>query len=160
MKKTAILTLILGSFLLLDARDASAQARLGANVGYNLDAERWFVGGQLRYGMPTFPITFNPSVEYYLDVPGASQWELDLNGLYHIGRQYTTTFTPYFGAGLGIVYTNYELDALDNDTNLGLNLVAGADFGSGSLQPFVEARIQVMDGATPVSVRGGVTFGL
>jgi len=158
MKKTAILALILGAFLAAPTPDAAAQVRLGANVGYNLDNEHWFVGGQLRYGMPTFPITLNPSVEFYLDTPGFSLWELDVNGLYHIGRGYTTTFTPYFGAGLGVLYANPE--AGDSNTDLGLNLVAGADFGMGSLQPFVEARIQVMDGATPVSVRGGILFGL
>ena len=130
MKKTAILSFILGIFLLSDVPEANAQARLGANVGYNLDNEHWFVGGQLRYGMPTFPLTFNPSLEYYLDVPGGSIWELDINGIYHIGREYTTTFTPYFGAGLGVLYFNPENDAFDSNTDLGLNLVAGADFGS------------------------------
>jgi len=160
MKKIAILSFILACSFALDVRETAAQVRLGANVGYNLDAERWFVGGQLRYGTPSLPITFNPSLEVQLDVPGASIWELDVNGIYHIGRNYTTTFTPYFGAGLGVLYVNPESDLVDSNTELGLNLVAGADFGSGSLQPFVEARIQVMDGATPVSVRGGLLFGL
>lgn len=158
MKKIVILSFILAAFLAVDMRDAAAQNRIGVNAGYHLDAERWFVGGQFRFTPATLPVTINPSVEYFLDVPGGSMWELDVNALYHIGRAYTTTFTPYFGGGLGVLFASPERG--DSETDFGLNLVAGADFGSSRIQPFVEARIQVMNGEVPVSVRGGVLFGL
>ena len=159
MKKIVILSFILAAFSLSNAPEAAAQNRIGVNGGYNIDNESWFVGGQARLGTAALPVVINPSVETYLDVEGGSIWELDINGLYHIGRDYTTTFTPYVGAGIGVLYFNPEFDEIDSQTDVGLNLVAGADFGNSRLQPFVEARIQFIDGEMPVSVRGGVLFG-
>ena len=156
MKKTSIATFIFGAFLLASAPAATAQSSLGVNVGYNVDNEEFFAGGQFRYGLTAFPITINPIVETYF-IDNLTFLQIDLNALYHIGRQYTTTFTPYFGAGLGINYL--DTDFGDGETDAGLNLIAGADFGQARIRPFVEARIQINEG-TPVIARGGVLFTL
>lgn len=149
MKKLAILAFLFAGFIGLGGKEAAAQNSFGVNVGYNLDAEEFFAGAQARFGTPSIPIVINPSIETYF-IDNVTWLQIDVNALYHIGRDYTTTFTPYFGAGLGI-------DAIEGNTDAGLNLIAGADFGKGRMRPFTEARININDG-TNVGVRGGLLF--
>lgn len=139
----------------LAARDASAQTSIGANVGYNLDAEEFFAGGQARLGLGGLPVIINPSIETYF-VENLTWLQIDLNALYPFGVN-NTTFTPYAGAGIGINY--FKPENLDGSTDAGLNLIAGATFGFSRLRPFAEARINFDDG-TNVGIRGGVLFGL
>lgn len=151
MKKLAILSVVFAAFFTINANDAAAQNSLGVNVGYNLENEEFFAGGQFRFTTPALPVTINPSIETYF-IDNVTWLQIDVNALYHIGREYTTAFTPYVGAGLGI-------DAVEGNTDAGLNLVAGADLGMSRIRPFAEARININDG-TNVGVRGGVLFSL
>lgn len=154
MKRLLLVFMFLG-VISLTVRDASAQTSIGANVGYNLDAEEFFAGGQARLGLGGFPVIINPSIETYF-VENLTWLQIDLNALYPFGVN-NTTFTPYAGAGIGVNYSKAE--NIDSDTSAGLNLIAGATFGFGRLRPFAEARINIDDG-TNVGVRGGVLFGL
>jgi opacity protein-like surface antigen len=138
----------------LGTNEASAQNQLGVNVGYNIDAERFFAGGQFRFAPPALPVVINPSLETYF-IEDLTLLQIDVNALYPFGTN-NTTFTPYAGAGIGIGYANNEDDS---STSAGLNLIAGASFGFGRLQPFAEARINFDDG-TNVGLRGGLLFGI
>lgn len=160
MKKLALLAALgLTSFGL--APTASAQSQLGVGGGYDVDREAPFIGAHARVGTPSLPIRFAPGVDFYFvdDIGGQSvtSMQFNVNALYDIGRQYTTTFTPYVGAGLGIAYSKVE--DLDSDTNTGLNLVFGAEFGQNSrLRPYVQSQLTFADG-TAVNLGGGVLFG-
>ena len=70
---------------------------------------------------------------------------------------------PYVGAGLGIFRSSVDLGGLGDfsDTDVGINLKAGALFGQegGSLQPFGEVGI-TLGGASTVFARGGVFFSI
>lgn len=154
MKRLALLTLLFALVGTPGIRDASAQHSVGVNAGYNLDAEEFFLGGQLRFAPAALPVIVNPSVEtYFVD----DTWlQIDVNVLYPFGVQ-NTTFTPYAGAGLGIDYVN--ADARGSDTDAGLNLLFGAEWGMSRLRPFTEARIHV-DNEVQVGLRGGLLIGL
>lgn len=136
-------------------QEADAQSSLGVNAGYNLDEQEFFIGGQFRYAPASLPIIFNPSLETYL-IDDQTWLRIDVNALYPFGVR-NTTFTPYAGAGLGIDYRNFDVG--DSQTDAGLNLIFGAEFGMARLRPFAEARIEVGDG-TPISLRGGLLLGL
>lgn len=153
MKRLTRITFILVMLGGLSARDASAQHSVGINVGYNLDAEEFFLGGQLRFAPAGLPVILNPSVEtYFVD----NTWlQIDVNALYPFGVR-NTTFTPYAGAGLGLDYVNF--DAGGSNTDAGLNLLFGAEWGMGRMRPFTEARIHV-DGEVGVGLRGGLLIG-
>lgn len=154
MKRLLIVPLFI-TLMLFTVDDASAQTSVGANIGYNLDAEELFAGGQLRLGLGGFPVIINPSVETYF-IEDLTWLQIDINALYPFGVD-NSTFTPYAGAGLGINYVDRE--NVEGSTDAGLNLIAGATFGFSRLRPFAEARINIDDG-TNVGIRGGVLFGL
>lgn len=154
MKRFALIALISAVALALEVPEASAQHSVGINAGYNLDAEEFFLGGQARFAPTALPVIINPSVEtYFVDFT----WlQIDVNALYPFGSR-NTTFTPYAGAGLGINYQNAE--GAESNTDAGLNLLFGAEWGMGRLRPFTEARIGV-DSDVGVAVRGGLLIGL
>lgn len=154
MKHLAILLLLAGA-LIFGARVSSAQHQIGLNVGYNLDAEEWFAGGQFRFMPAGLPIRINPSVETYF-ISNLTMLQFDVNAIYPFGAD-NVVFTPYAGGGLGLSYA--KVSNFPANTDAALNLVAGANFGMGRMQPFTEARIAIGDGTT-VSVRGGLLIGL
>ncbi len=154
MKKIIFITAIL-ALTAFGTREASAQNSVGINVGYNLDAEEIFAGGQGRIGLPGFPVILNPSLETYF-IDDFTWLQIDVNALYPFGVS-NVAFTPYAGAGLGVNYIKPE--NRDSRTDAGLNLIAGANFGFGRLRPFAEARINIDDG-TNVGLRGGLLIGL
>jgi hypothetical protein len=164
MKRATILSLF-ALTLLLSTRETAAQnavdnsaaydKAIGANVGYDIDADRVFAGAQFRFAPSAFPIIINPSIETFF-VDGLTWWHFDLNALYPFGVD-NTTFTPYAGAGLGLDYI--KVDNFDGNTDAGLNLLFGANLGMGRIQPFGETRIRVGDGIG-VAVRGGLLFGI
>ena len=154
MKQTAILGLF-AAVLWLSPGEAAAQNSIGANVGYDLDAEEFFVGAQFRLAPASLPIIINPSIETFF-IENFTWLHFDLNALYPFGVD-NTTFTPYAGAGLGLDYVKPENG--DSNTDAGLNLLFGANFGMGRIQPFAEARIRV-DGDVGVAVRGGILLGI
>lgn len=139
----------------MTADEISAQNSIGANVGYNFDAEELFLGGQFRFAPAALPVMINPSLETYF-IDGATWLRFDINALYPFGVR-NTTFTPYAGAGLGLNFINPDIG--DSETDAMLNLVFGAEFGMARIRPFGEARIDVGDG-TGASLRGGVLVGL
>lgn len=156
MNRYMLIAAILATFS-FGARETLAQNTnsVGVNVGYNLEAEELFAGGQARFALPTFPVIINPSLETYF-IEDVTWLQIDLNVLYPFGTN-NTTFTPYAGAGLGVNYLKAE--DLDSRTEAGLNLIAGANFGFGRLRPFAEARINLDDG-TNVGIRGGLLIGI
>lgn len=153
-KKITCITALL-AITIVGIQEAKAQNSLGINVGYNIEAEEIFAGGQARFGIPGFPVIVNPSLETYF-IDDFTWLQIDVNALYPFGVD-NVAFTPYAGAGLGVNYVKPE--NLDSRTDAGLNLIAGANFGFGRMRPFAEARINLDDG-TNVGVRGGLLIGL
>ena len=162
----------IAAILLLAVPSAHAQGTIGAGVHglYDLDLESFGIGAQARAGanLGGFSLVINPSLEYFFtddeENVSTSAFGANVDLLYQIGDQYVTTFQPYFGAGLGIRRYSVEVDSplgdLDgSETDLGLNLIGGATFGGGPIQPFARATIAIMDG-TPIVLKAGILFGI
>lgn len=158
---------------ILTAVPASAQLgviQIGPRVGYDLDWEALSLGVDARAEMPSLPVMLNVAADYYLleDFEGfgtsASQSLINIsaNALYIFGID-NAAFTPYAGAGLAIMRYSVDVESgfggsVDlSSTDLGVNLLGGALFGSGSLRPFVQAQLTFGGGET-IGLMGGVLF--
>lgn len=129
------------------------------------------VGADLRYGLSGLPVHISGSFDYYFvenqtrtfstgSGIGESEvntvaYTIDLNGLYNV--QVEGGISPYVGAGLGIVGTQIRNTS---DTDIGANVVAGSEFGSGTLRPFLEGQVSFGGDFSRLGITGGVLFAL
>ncbi len=154
---------------------ASAQltnVAIGPRAGYDFDWESLFIGVDARAGFGTLPVSFSVTGDYFfLDDYASfgvdasqSLFKITANAIYEFGID-NQVFTPYAGAGLAISRWSVDVDTggfgnFDaSDTSVGLNLLGGAYFGSGSLRPFAQLYLTTGDGST-IGVTGGVLFAL
>lgn len=71
-------------------------------------------------------------------------------------------FRPYVGGGLNFARWSMDIPAelkpfiegSASDTELGLNLIGGAEFGVGRFKPFAELRAQISGGEQVVLAAG------
>lgn len=178
MRKIATLFVALFAVALMAPR-AQAQFVLMPHVGYDLDVESLFIGigveVPLQFGDLPFALAARPSIEYYFgdsdsetvmgETFGASMSIVQING------DVVAQFIPpedgigvYGGAGLGISIMTVSVDAgpfsgSDSETELGLNLFGGAQFGAGGIAPFAEFRMTTPF-TTRLQLKGGVRIAL
>lgn len=168
MKKLSFFSLLFASVFLLTPQQANAQVEVevGPRVGIDLaDASDiggdFFIGAEGRINSAAMPVTINPAIDYYfVDVDGYSLLNVDINALYEFGVD-NQAFTPYAGGGLGVIRSSFDAGGISaSDTEIGLNLLGGATFETGNLQPFVQAKINVGSNFTLFGLMGGLLFGL
>lgn len=143
---------------------AQTSIQLGPRIGYEIDdVEDLFIGADARITIGALPVQINPTFDYYLvdEIEGAdySLWQLSVNALYNFGFN-NAVFTPYAGVGIGFTRSSVDVAGFESSsTDTGFNLVGGARFGSGALQPFVQAQLTFGD-AELTTIGGGVLFRL
>lgn len=161
MKKLLTFTAAALFAVTLLAPRAEAQLSFLPYAGYNTDAAGGSfligVGAEFGIGMVGLPIglALRPSAEY---VFGGGDVDLTQFNVDAIGR-FSPPLSPvgfYAGAGLGILNASFDGNS---STDLGLNLLGGAEFGGGFAVPFAQARLTIADGSA-FSILGGVRFGL
>lgn len=127
------------------------------------------VGADVRYGLSGLPVEISGSFDYYfvenqtkpLGVSGqtvevnTALFTVDLNGLYNV--EVEGGFSPYVGAGLGIVGA---VISNTSDTDIGANVVAGSEYGSGTFRPFLQGQASFGGDFTRLGITGGVLFAL
>lgn len=171
-----VASLILGLGLLVPT-SAEAQTtvklgpRLGVPVGDVSDAGgNLYFGADARIESEGLPVVINPSFDFYLmdDFPvggqsvGQSLFTIDVNALYEFGVD-NEAFTPYAGGGIGI--TRYSLDAdlrnsSSSDTDVALNIVGGARFPLGNVEPFAQLNAAFGGDWDRLGITGGLLFQL
>jgi hypothetical protein len=151
--------LLIALLAIFAAGTASADVEIGGNVDWNQfqnahDGDL-AVGGRVGFGLRG--VTAVTSFDYYFTNAdnifndnnfqsgrdlNLKFWELNENLVYTFP---TAVVKPYFGAGLGWARRSFD-NVLDtnpfNDTRnkLGFNVLGGAKFGNGLIQPFTEVR--------------------
>ncbi|WP_022836352.1 outer membrane beta-barrel protein [Salisaeta longa] len=158
---------VLAVLLLLLPASATAQTtvevgpRLGISLGDAADiGGDIFLGADARISSASLPVVINPAFDYYfVSTDGVSLFNVSLNALYEFTGS-DQVFTPYAGGGLGIVRTSFDAGSFGtgSDTDIGLNLVGGAKFQTGSLQPFVQAKAKVGGDVSLFNIMGGLLF--
>jgi opacity protein-like surface antigen len=155
MKKLASL-LALALALAAAAPDAAAQVKLGPRLTIDIgDIEEFAIGADARINPATLPVQFNGNFDFYF-VDGADVFGIDLNAVYLFGVN-NAAFTPYAGAGLGIL----ALSNGNSETEVGINLVGGAEFPvSPRLTPFVQLQATLGSDVDRLGITGGLLFNL
>lgn len=125
-----------------------------------------FFGAEGRARLASLPseVVLNPSLDFYLtdDYFGSSLtvFALDLNALYELDLG-TSSVVPYGGGGIAITRISVDVgtNAVDpSSTDVGLNVVGGARFPVGPVEPF--AQFNFAAGADRIGLTGGVLFAL
>jgi opacity protein-like surface antigen len=121
------------SALLLLLAPAVFAADFGIRAGTYADTSEQFLGAELLFDLGSLNI--NPNVEYSLE-------DDVTEGTVSIDLTYDVTsfddFTPFVGAGLGLLYTDDELG--NDDTNAVGNLIGGVSFRLGRVTPYVQLK--------------------
>lgn len=176
MKKCIFLSFILVLLGLASLQNTRAQVSLqiGPHIGLDTgDAGDlggdFFIGGDARLGIAGLPVILNPSFDYYFideaTISGTtidrSLYTIDFNALYELGASNTVVFTPYAGAGIGILNFSTDPDQpnVADGADVGLNLIAGARFQFTVIKPFVQAKIKVGGDYNLFGVMGGLLIG-
>lgn len=160
MKKLSIITASL--FLVVGlAAPVNAQAQTGVKVGPRVgipvgdlsDFTSVFLGADLRVINEELPVVPSASFDYYLtDVENFSVIAVDLNALYEFGVD-NQEFVPYSGGGLAVTRSS-------DDTEIGLNIVGGARFPLGGVEPFAQLNATLGGNVQRLGLTGGLLFSL
>lgn len=177
MKRFAFLTAV--AFLLAVAFPLTSQAQMESGSDFKVGprasiplndlsdfGSSFAIGGEARYdlsGRVDYPIQLSGAFDYHFvdqqnilgQTVDASAYTIDLNGLYSFPTE--GTFAPYAGAGLGIVGTSV---GNTSDSDVGLNLVGGAEFEAGSVRPYLQGQFSLGGDFTRFGLSGGVLFAL
>lgn len=125
------------------------------------------IGGDVRYDLSEStgsPIQLSGAFDFYFvddrtvlagNEQSASAFTVDLNGLYSFPTE--GNFSPYAGAGLGIVRTSV---GSASDSDVGLNLTGGAELETESFRPFAQAQLSLGGDFTRFGITAGVLFPL
>lgn len=134
------------------AEGQTNRMHLGPQINYDFDFEDFGIGAQ--FGAPLMNrLEFYPSFVWFFRDPG-SLWNLNADLKYRVASDRPNWL--YVGAGLNIA----RFDAGDaDDTNVGLNLLAGAESLKGRIHPFVEGRLILGDGSR-FQLAAGLNFTL
>jgi opacity protein-like surface antigen len=123
------------------------------------------IGADLRLKPLVLPIQLNAAAEYYLDVDAGNVYAFDANAVYVFGLATNAVFAPYAGGGIGLV--TVSPDDGESDSDVGLNVVGGAQMLNvfPLVTPFVQAQASFgteVNGAdvNRVSLTGGLLFTL
>lgn len=167
----------IGAFCLsLGALPLAGQgAAIGPQVSNSRDTD---IGVGLRAVLDLGPLDFGLRVigsfdlffpdEYEFDEGGvemmgdADYWEANLNLATDLGLP-LVPITPYIGGGLNIAHIELkntpddEAFALDQ-TDTGVNVLAGIEVDAGAIAPFLEFRYEILGGEQWV-ITGGILFG-
>lgn len=137
---------------------AEARVLVGVRGGQYLDIgesdeDEPYVGVELIAGI-TKHIYFNPNVEYvFVEKAKVGTGNLD----FHLDLPVTEDFHLWAGAGLAVVYTDPD-GAPKSDTDLGLNLLAGVGFHAGTVIPYGQLKLLVLDDYEELVWAVGIRF--
>jgi opacity protein-like surface antigen len=155
------------------AQPASAQVHFGGQLNYADDADlgigvrgQFDLGSMLNLEGGLETVTGAVSFDYFFqdcDPADCTYFEINANGLYPIEME-GSDFAPYAGGGLNIARASVEFtDAFGNtssadDTEIGLNILGGANFAISGFDVFAEARLE-LGGGEQFVITFGTLFG-
>jgi len=130
------------ALLILDAPATAADTKFGIRGGYYTDIGEPFLGAELLLPVAR-RIYFNPNFEYVF-VENLDYWTL--NGDFHYDFP---THRPYYvWAGAGAALIRVDPPGPDNsDTDVGLNVLAGVGFRTGSVVPYFQGKVILKNGS-------------
>ena len=136
----AVVALAMLPALAAVAEGQTNRMHLGPQINYDFDLEEIGIGAQ--FGAPLGNrLEFYPSFVWLFVDPG-SFWNLNADLKYRVAS--SQPHWLYVGGGLNISRFAFEGEG---ESDVGLNLLAGAESLKGRIHPFVEARLSIGDGS-------------
>ncbi len=147
----AVAAIVVGAVLV--SAPALADVDFGGRAGAYTDETRAFFGAELLTPLDSKHVWFaNPNVEFAF----ADESDLtSLNGDFHYDIDTQGRFAVWFGGGPSVLFIDREF--ADDDTDVGLNLLAGFGAKRGDVRPYFQGKYIVADDPTAV-VAVGVRF--
>lgn len=133
--------------------------RITLDVGDISDAYdgTFALGADARYRPVGIPLGGTAAFDYYFAADEFTVYTLDLNLILPIEME--ASYAPYIGLGLGHTNVSSDIENQFGGSDTGFNLVGGAEFETGNLQPFVQAQLTLGD-LTRFGITGGLLFAL
>jgi hypothetical protein len=139
---------------------ARAQVDFGVRAGFYSDADAGFLGAELLVGV-TRQWFFNPNFEYVF-VDDGHLYTLNLDAHYDLRTNAPYNF--WLGGGPAVIFSGFDAPRGcrrcndDNQTDLGLNLLAGVGFARRqAIRPYVQGKVTLSDN-TEASIGFGLRF--
>ena len=165
MGKKTFLTALAVMFL-FGATQLNAQIRFGGQLNYGDDTD-FGLGPRLVLDDPALgEFRFIGTFDLYFPDDGGGvdvdYWELNGNIVYDFEVTTAPKLTPYVGAGLNVAHVSVDvtspgLTGSNSNTELGVNLLGGLEFGLGKVRPFVEIKVE-LEGGEQFVITGGILF--
>jgi hypothetical protein len=136
---------------------AQAEIDFGVRGGVYNDADAAFLGAELLTPFFARGWYFNPNVEYVF-VDDGNLWTLNLDA--HYDLRTGAPFNFWLGGGPAIIFQSSDCRRCENndDTNVGLNLLAGLGFmPRAAIRPYVQGKFTLSD-ETEASIAFGLRF--
>ena len=156
----AVRVLAMAGLFLVPSLAAAAEIDFGVRGGLYSDAEAGFLGAELLTGI-TRNWYFNPNLEYVF-VDDGDLYTLNLDAHYDFDTR--SPFYVWAGAGLAAIFSETDPPRFcrncesEDETDLGLNLLAGVGFGKGqALRPYVQGKVILSD-ETEAAIAVGIRF--
>jgi outer membrane immunogenic protein len=138
MKKQLFLIAVVG--FLFAAGSASAQ-KIGVFLGYGTEVEELGIGVNGEFNINS-KVSIAPSFIFWFPEDPYSWWEFNANVNYY----FTTAGSADFYGLAGINLFSYDVEGGDGQSEVGLNLGAGANFNIGkNWEPFTELKFVIGD---------------
>ena len=138
--RSAVVALAMLPALAAVAQGQTNRMHLGPQINYDFDLEEIGIGAQFSAPLMN-RLEFYPSFVWYFVDPG-SFWNLNADLKYRVA----SSQPHWLYVGGGVNFSRIDTGSAD-DTNVGLNLLAGAESLKGRIHPFAEARLIIGDGS-------------
>lgn len=150
--------LALAALLLLAPGSARADVDFGLRGGVYTDAEDAFIGGEVLFPIGR-AIFLNPNFEYVF-VDNGDLYTLNLDAHYDFWSN--RSLSAWAGAGLAFINSDFDPPRGrrgddDDETDFGVNLLAGIGATQGALRPYLQGKVILADDSEFV-VGVGVRF--
>jgi hypothetical protein len=129
----------------------------GARMGYYTDVEELGLGLEALYQIGDSPWMFNPNIEYVF-VENGDLWSLAADFHYDFDLD-MEAIDVYAGGGPALLFGEFERGNAEDvdDTDFGLDLIAGAAAKRGGVRPYGQIKVIVSD-ETEVALQVGLRF--
>ena len=139
---------------------ARAEIDFGVRGGFYSDADAGFLGAELLMDV-TRQWYFNPNFEYVF-VDDGHLYTLNLDA--HSDLRTPPSYSLWVGGGPAVIFSGFDAPAGcrrcddDNQTDLGLNLLAGVGFWKRqAIRPYIQGKVTLSDN-TEASIAFGLRF--
>lgn len=152
----------------LYTQETHAQVRFGAQASFANDVDLG-VGARAQFGLKQISERLEGIASFDWFFPSGdagvdwTYFEINANVAYAFPLTGSSTLRPYAGGGLNFARISIDYPDLPfapgsySSTDVGLNVLGGAKFGTGALTPFAEVRLQ-LGGGEQFVISGGILF--